>query len=153
MPYSASSSGSSNNGCNSLPGRSYASTNENFNQTGGVTTNYVTEAIRNAHAYKLQRQQHNPAVTIQRIQARTFIQPHIATPNFSCYREKVIVFTCEITKAHAERTINRGRYEEYKQRYSAALLQSYEDEFHLKHCRVPCARCVEMAKNYVSAIY
>ena len=110
--YSASSSGSSNGG-NSLPGRSYGSMNEN-NQTA-ITMNYVTEGVRNARAYKLQRQQHNPAVTIQRIQARTFIQPHIATPNFSCYREKVIVFTCEITKAHAERTINRGRYEEYKQ--------------------------------------
>ena len=83
MPYSVSSSGSSNNGCNSLPGRSYASTNENFNQTGGVTTNYVTEAIRNAHAYKLQRQLQNSAIPIPQIQARTFIQPRVVTPNFS----------------------------------------------------------------------
>ena len=166
LPYSSSSNSSGSNSAhstdnnNSLPGRSYGSQNEVDNLNSTLTLKYLNEGIRKAHEFKKQQQQRyqtNSAAAIQGIQqtqqGRTYYQTRANIPEFARYREKVMLFMREISRAFAGRTIIERRYEEFSQRYKAALLQSYEDELHITHCRVPCARCSSMTKNYVAAIY
>ena len=79
--------------------------------------------------------------------------PPSGMPDFCRYREKVMLFMREISKAYGERTIAQTKYDEYCGRYNIGLLQSYEDEFHIMHCRIPCKRCSDMENGYLHAIY
>ena len=131
-----------------------------------ITSDYINRSIYKAKLYssiyerrklkeQQQQQQETDATAIVReVQGLlSFQAPPIGMPDFYRYREKVQLFIREITRAYGERKIEQSRYEEFLKRYDGALLHSYEDEFHILHCRIPCKRCSDMVNVYLHSIY